>query len=290
MPTRALTAEQQAVLRWAEDARRDLPWRRTRDPWAILVAEVMLAQTQVDRVVPRWEAFLDRWPAPGRLAAAPLAELLTFWQGLGYPRRAANLHAAARLLVDHHGGEVPASLPDLLALPGVGAYTARAVLAFAFERDVGVVDTNIARVLARRAGGRLTPAQAQAAADEWVPVGRGWDWNQGLMDLGAMHCRPDPRCGGCPLGKACAWGSGAQRGPDPAVGSAGVSRRQAPYAGSDRELRGRVLRILSEGPLARSDLASAIGIPDDPVRAEAVADSLADDHLIRLDGGRYSLG
>lgn len=290
MPTRTLTDEQHTLLRWAEEARRDLPWRRTRDPWAILVAEVMLAQTQVDRVVPRWEAFLDRWPAAERLAAAPLADLLTFWQGLGYPRRAANLHAAARVIVAEHGGEVPASLADLLALPGVGAYTARAVLAFAFEADVGVVDTNIARVLARRAGARLTPAQAQAEADGWVPVGRGWEWNQGLMDLGALHCRPTPRCGGCPLAGVCAWGSGALEGPDPAVGSAGVSRRQAPYAGSDRELRGRLLRLLSEGPLARREVAAAIGIPDDPARAEAIADSLAADRLIRLEGGRYSLG
>jgi A/G-specific adenine glycosylase len=290
MPARALTREQQALLRWGEATRRDLPWRRTRDPWAVLVAEVMLAQTQVERVEPRWAAFLERWPTPAALAGEPLAELLAFWQGLGYPRRAANLHATARVLAERHAGEVPDDLDALLGLPGVGAYTARAVLTFAFERDIGVVDTNIARVLARRAGARLGPAEAQAAADAWVPRGRGWEWNQTLMDVGALHCRPTARCGGCPLDSSCAWATAGHRGADPAKGSAGVSRRQAPYAGSDRQARGRLLRLLTEGPVPERDVAAAMGLVGDPARAERIAASLVDDGLIRLEDGRYLLG
>ena len=129
----------------------------TRDPWAILVAEVMLQQTQAERVVPKWRAFLTAFPTPAACAAASLGDVLRLWQGLGYPRRARNLHDAARLIVERHGGEVPEHVDDLRRLPGVGAYTARAVRVFAFERDEGVVETNIARLLARTTGERLTP-------------------------------------------------------------------------------------------------------------------------------------
>ncbi len=160
------------MLRWGAAHRRDLPWRRTRDGWSVLVAEVMLGQTQVARVELKWAEFLDRWPTPSACAGASLAELLVMWSGLGYPRRCRNLHLAARQIVERHHG-VPDDLASLLALPGVGPYTARAVLAFAYERDVGVVDTNIARVLARTAGRRLTPARAQALADARVPPGAG---------------------------------------------------------------------------------------------------------------------
>ena len=148
------------VLRWGLPRLRDLPWRRTRDPWAILVSEVMLQQTQALRVIPKWQEFIAAYPSPAACAAASLGDVLRLWQGLGYPRRARNLHAAAREIV--RLGEFPASLDGLLALPGVGQYTARAVLAFAFEVDSAVVDTNIARVLARVAGHRLTAKQAQA--------------------------------------------------------------------------------------------------------------------------------
>jgi A/G-specific adenine glycosylase len=208
---------------------------------------------------------------------------------MGYPRRAANLHRAARAVVDHHDGEVPRRLEELLALPGVGAYTARAVLAFAFERDVGVVDTNIARVLARVAGERLTPKAAQVAADAWVPAGRGWAWNQTLMDLGAALCRPAPRCGECPLWASCAWAQAGRPDPDPAAGSAGVSRRQASYVGSDRQARGRLMARLGAGPLDDEDVPRAAGLPDDPARAALVVRSLVDDGLARVAGGTYRL-
>ena len=174
-----------ALLSWGDVVRRDLPWRRTRDPFAILVAEVMLQQTQVDRVIPRWLRFLERWATPASLAAAGLSDVLVEWSGLGYPRRARNLHLAAGEVVERFAGSLPRDLDALLSLPGVGAYTARAVQVFAFEVDTGVVDTNIARVLARVTGRRLTAREAQALADAAVPPGRSWEHNQTLMDLGA---------------------------------------------------------------------------------------------------------
>ena len=246
------------MLGWGAPRLRDLPWRRTRDPWRILVAEVMLQQTQVPRVTPKWLTFCDAYPTPAACASAPLGEVLRHWQGLGYPRRARNLRDAATMMVERHGGIVPDDLGDLVALPGIGPYTARAVLAFAHERDVAVVDTNIARVLARVAGRRLTARGVQAAADELVPSGDGWAWNQMLMDLGATVCRPVPRCEECPLTTSCTWRTGGRPDPDPAAGSAGVSSRQAPYEGSDRQARGAVLRALGAGARPAGDFPARI--------------------------------
>jgi len=238
-------AEIDRILSYGHEHLRDLPWRRTRDPWAILVSEVMLQQTQVARVLPHWEQFLDRWPTPAACAVASVGDLLEQWQGLGYPRRARDLRLAAVECVARHGGTVPSTLEELLVLPGIGPYTARAVLSFAYEVDVGVVDTNIARILARRAGRRLRPKEAQESADAWVPPGQSWEWNQVLMDLGSTRCRPAPDCHRCPV--TCAWRDAGHPLPDPAVGSAGVSGRQARFAGSDRQLRGRVLSAVTAG-------------------------------------------
>jgi A/G-specific adenine glycosylase len=291
LSTSGLSGEQRRVLDWAAAVRRDLPWRRTRDPWAVLVSEVMLQQTQVDRVVPRWTAFLARYPDAASCARAPLAEVLGEWSGLGYPRRARNLHLAAAAVVAVHGGVVPDRLDDLLALPGVGPYTARAVLAFAFEADVAVVDTNVGRVLARRAGRRLRPAEAQAAADEWAPSDRAWAWNQGLLDLGALRCRPQaPDCAGCPVRRTCSWARSRWPEPDPATGSAGVSTAQARFEGSARQARGRLLRALHRGPVRAAELSVVTGWADRPAEeAVEVADSLVRDGLARRSGGRYSL-
>jgi A/G-specific adenine glycosylase len=236
-----------AVLAWGLPRLRDLPWRDTRDPWAILVAEVMLQQTQAERVVPKWRTFLAAYPTPAACAAAPLGEVLRLWQGLGYPRRARNLHDAAARIVARHAGAVSDDPDDLRALPGVGPYTARAVRVFAFERDDAVVETNIARLLARVAGERLTAKRVQAIADELVPLGDGWAWNQVLMDLGATVCRPVPRCAECPAAHRCAWHRRGHMPPDPAAGSAGVSTTQPPYDGSVRQARGRVLHTLANG-------------------------------------------
>src|SRR5262245_14190103 len=173
---------------------RDLPWRRTRDPWAVLVSEVMLQQTQVPRVIPIWHAFMQRFPTVRACRVSTQADVVKAWAGLGYNRRAVNLHRSAVAM----GDAVPCELAALLALPGIGAYTARAVLVFAFEQDVAVVDTNIARVLSRRAGRQLTQKELQREADALVPAGRAWEWNQRLMDLGAVVCTArDPACDDC---------------------------------------------------------------------------------------------
>ena len=265
------------VLAWGLPRLRDLPWRQTRDPWAILVAEVMLQQTQAERVVPKWRTFLAAYPTPETCARASLGDVLRLWQGLGYPRRARDLHHAATTIVERHGGAVPDGLAALRALPGVGAYTARAVRVFAFEADDGVVETNIARLLARVAGARLTSRRVQAMADDHVPAGDGWAWNQVLMDLGATVCRPVPRCAGCPVAGSCTWHRHGHPDPDPALRSAGVSTSQAPYDGSARQARGRVLHALTNGTA-----------PADEFPAEIV-DSLVADGLIVSDGSGIRL-
>ncbi len=267
-----------AVLAWGGPRLRDLPWRRTRDPWAVLVSEVMLQQTQVPRVEARWASFLDRFPTPAACAASSLGEVLREWQGLGYPRRARDLHATATVVVERHGGRLPATLPELLALPGIGHYTARAVRVFAFEHDDAVVDTNIARVLARLAGRRLTATEAQAAADALVPAGQGWVWNQALMDLGATRCRPVPSCAECPLARHCAWAVAGRPDPDPAQATAGVSRRQARFDGSDRQARGRLLAALSRAPV--SDAPGVMGLRDQPDRARRLVAALVAEGLV----------
>ena len=258
-----------------------------RDRWSILVAEVMLQQTQVDRVVERWTRFLGRYPTPSVCAGAPVGDVIAEWSGLGYNRRAVYLHRTAATVVDRHGGEVPGRLVDLLALPGIGPYTARAVLAFADEQDVGVVDTNVARVLARRSGRRLRPAEVQAMADASVPTGSGWAWNQTMLDLGATVCRArNPTCGSCPVATGCVWRG---RGDDPAVGSAGVSGRQATFEGSDRQGRGRLVAALAESPVTAGRLAETMGWPGDPERAARVASRLVADGLAVTDGRRWLL-
>ena len=233
----------ESIFAWITPRLRQLPWRDTREPWHVLVSEVMLQQTGVSRALPKWEMFIDAFPTPQQCADAPLGDVLRLWQGLGYPRRAKNLQAAAGVIVAQHNGVVPNTLDELLALPGVGPYTARALLAFAFEDDAAVVDTNIARVLARFHGRTLKARDAQKLADDWVPQGEAWLWNQALMDLGATVCRPQPMCDECPLNKQCSWRG---NGTDPSVGSAGVSVAQAKFAGSDRQARGRLIKQLGE--------------------------------------------
>lgn len=284
-------ADPGALLGWFAARQRDLPWRRTRDPWAVLVAELMLQQTQVARVLPRYDGFLERWPTPAACAASPVAEVVTAWAGLGYNRRAVNLHRCAGEVVAHHGGHLPDDLVALQRLPGIGPYTARAVLAFAFERDdVGVLDTNAARVLARRAGRPLGRAEAQAAADAAVPSGEGWAWNQAMLDLGATVCTArSPGCDGCPVAAGCAWRGGGCAPPDPAVGSAGVAGGQSPFEGSDRQGRGRLVDALRLGPVARAELAAAMGWPDDQERAARVAATLVADGLAEVRAGAYRL-
>lgn len=278
------------LLGWWQARRRQLPWRETRDPWAVLVCEVMAQQTQVARVAERWGPFLAEFPDAATTAGAPVAAVLRAWTGLGYNRRAVNLHRCATALVERHDGLLPASLPDLLALPGIGPYTARAVLAFAFEHDAAIVDTNTARVLARWEGRRLTASGAQAAADRALVPGEAWAWNQAMLDLGAGVCtRRSPRCHDCPVPERCAWRQAGLLAPDPADGSAGVSVAQARFAGSDREGRGRLVEALRWHPVPTGELAEVMGWPTDVGRAERVAAALVAEGLVSLDRGAYRL-
>lgn len=282
-----------ALLAWGDAELRDLPWRRTRDPWAVLVAETMLQQTQVARVVPRWEAFLECYPTPADCAAASPGDIVRLWDGLGYNRRALNLHRAAQVVTEQHDGAVPATREDLLALPGVGAYTARAVLAFAFEQPGhGVLDTNVARVLARAVAGRpMGPREAQRLADDLVPDDRAWAWNQSMMELGALVCRKRrPDCEVCPVAHACHWrAAGGPEGLDPADGTAGTSRRQSTFQGSDRQGRGRLVAALRTGPIDVERIADVTGWGDDPDRAQRVADELVADGLAEYADGVMAL-
>jgi len=280
-----------ALLDWAAGRRADLPWRHTRDPWAVLVSELMLQQTQVSRVVPRWQRFLERFPTAVVCADAGVAAVIDEWAGLGYNRRAVNLHRCAVAVRDAHGGVVPDDLTGLLALPGIGPYTARAVLTFAFERDVAVVDTNVGRVLARQSGDRLTASGAQRVADDLVPVGSGWSWNQAMLDLGALVCtKRSPACETCPVATTCTWFSAGRPDPDPAIGSAGVGRGQSRFEGSFRQGRARLLDVVRHGrPVHPDEFVAACGWearPDATDEAHRAASSLAGDGLVavRADG------
>ena len=278
-----LAAFRRAVLGAGDGALRPLPWRATRDPWKVLVSECMLQQTQAQRVVGPYCAFVRRFPTPAACARGPLADVLRLWSGLGYNRRAVQLHAAARTMVERHGGTVPDRIEELMALPGVGPYTARAVLAFAFELRVGVVDVNVRRVLARAvAGAPLTPAQAQVVADRLVPESRSWSWNQAMVEHGAMRCTARaPQCSDCPLGRRCAWARSGHRQPDPWR----PATRQSSYEGSDRQGRGRLLAALCGDAVRPWALADACGWPGQHRRARRAADTLVGDGLARWSPG-----
>ena len=282
---------QDVLLGWFDAHGRDLPWRQTRDPWAILVSEFMLAQTQVARVVGRYEAFLERFPTAVDCATAPVGDVIAAWAGLGYNRRAVNLHRSAVAIVANHAGRVPDSLDGLLALPGVGPYIARAVLVFAFDRDVGVVDTNVARVLARWEGRALERREVQRKADASVAAGAAWEWNQALFDLGATVCvARAPRCDDCPVRQWCAW-SGRADLPDPTIGTAGTGSRQSRFAGSDRQGRGRLVDALRQRPVSNdpTTLAEVMGWPVVPERAGKVAATLVADGLAIIKDDAFRL-
>ena len=275
----AMASELSSTVRsWWPDVARDLPWRASRDPWEVLVSEVMAQQTQVDRVIPKWTAFLERFPTVQAAAEASAGDLIQMWDGLGYNRRALLLHRCAGEVVHRHSGVFPDDLDMLLALPGIGPYTARAVLAFAFEQDVAVVDTNVGRVLARLAGTSLAVKEVQVTADALVPDGAGWEWNQALLDFGATVCaKRTPRCGECPVRPICLW---AGEGIDPAIGSAAVSAPQSRFTGSDRQGRGRLIAALRDGPLSLRDALDALGFGSDKERAERVLAGLVRDEMV----------
>jgi A/G-specific adenine glycosylase len=207
IPQARLSRIRDELLGWFKGHARDLPWRRTRDPYAILVSEVMLQQTQVDRVLPYYTRFLECFPSVEDLANAATSDVIRIWSGLGYNRRAVNLQRAARVVVDELGGSFPDDPADLKKLPGIGVYTAGAIAAFAYERDVAFLDTNMRRVISRVVFGTESAPEsdALAAANALVPAGQGWIWNQALIEFGALQCTARrPACIICPLRDECA--------------------------------------------------------------------------------------
>jgi A/G-specific adenine glycosylase len=280
------------IADWYAAGHRDLPWRRPGFPaWGTLVSEFMLQQTPVARVIPALERWLTRWPTPADLAAQPPGEAVRAWERLGYPRRALNLHGAATAIAERHGNVVPASVEDLLALPGVGPYTARAVAAFAYGIRTPVVDTNVRRVIARavRGEGEAGPPRTVAELAEMealLPADEAQARlvNAGTMELGQTVCTArSPRCEECPLVEVCAWraaGYPPYEGPRAAV--------QKKYEGSDRQVRGLVLRELrgSDTPVPRVAIE---GVWPDAGQLTRAIDGLLRDGLVVRDGEDYAL-
>jgi A/G-specific adenine glycosylase len=271
-----------AAIEWYDRNARDLPWRVPGvSAWAVLVSEVMLQQTPVVRVLPAWQAWLHRWPTPAALAADPPAEAIRMWGRLGYPRRALRLHASAVAMVQRHDGQVPDDLTALLALPGIGDYTARAVATFAYGQRHPVVDTNVRRVVARAVLGEPDAGPTTTAADltataELLPQqpARAARASIAFMELGALVCTArTPRCPQCPLEELCVWRASGQTAP------AGPTRRPQRYAGTDRQVRGLLLAVLREStspvPRARLDVVWQ----DSAQRARALS-GLVEDGLV----------
>jgi A/G-specific adenine glycosylase len=294
----SLAVIQRAVLEWFAGHGRDLPWRQTRDPYRIMVSEIMLQQTQVDRVMPKYQAFLELFPSLEALAAAPTAEVIRAWTGLGYNRRAVNLQRAAQAVLDEHAGQFPRDLAALLKLPGIGPYTAGAIACFAFEQDVAFMDTNIRRVVQRLFVGpeESLPADAMrllALAQAALPPGQGWAWNQAIMELGALVCTAAaPTCLRCPVRVDC-FAYAGRRAADEQLFSSATSapvgippepqrlhrvaeRREAPYAGSNRFYRGRAIEALRQ-------LAPGEWLPL-PALGRRIRDGFGDDDMPWLRG------
>jgi A/G-specific adenine glycosylase len=260
-----------ALLRWYDAGRRDLPWRRTRDPYRILVSEVMLQQTQVARVVPYYERWLEAFPDAAALAAAPVSEVLRCWSGLGYNRRALALQRACAVVA---ADGWPGDAAGLRALPGVGEYTAAAVASFAFGERVAVVDTNVRRVLSRWDGVDRGTAALRERAAELLPRTRVADWNQALMELGATVCTArSPQCGVCPVGRCASRG---------AVGPPAARRaKQSRFEDTDRFVRGRLLAALVAGEAPDGDWS--------PERHERAVAGLVRDGLVVEESGSLRL-
>lgn len=284
------------LLAWYDLTGRELAFRATADPYAVLVSELMAQQTQAERAAEAWTAWMERWPTVRDLAAAPLADVLRAWAGLGYNRRAVNLHRAAQVIVSERGGEVPSTVGELESLPGVGAYTARAVAAIAYRVPVGAVDTNVRRVLGRVAAGgpeALTGAEMQALADAVVPADRADTWTHALMDLGARVCKPaKPRCADCPVISWCRYAAGDRpvavvdaSGAAGAAGSAALRGPAPAFATTRRWLRGRIVdRARNAGDEAWVTYGEAIGTHPATAVREAVM-ALASEGLLEAREG-----
>ncbi len=238
---------QTAILLWFAKHCRDLPWRRTCDPYKILVSEVMLQQTQVDRVIPKYEAFLHKFPTVKKLARAKCFSVIKLWSGLGYNNRAVRLHQAAQEIVRHYQGALPRSIEALERLPGIGSYTARAIQAFAFDQHVAAVDVNHARVVRRIFYGINMPSEKEldAVCVSLVPIREAYAWNHALMDFGALICKNRPRCDICPFRSTCAAY------PDVLNVTRTKKRTTESFFGSNRYFRGSIVETLRNTPRYR---------------------------------------
>ena len=283
----------QRILDWYSHEARDLPWREPgTSPWGILVSEVMLQQTPVVRVEPAWRLWMSEWPSPAALAASAPGDAVHAWGRLGYPRRALRLHGAAVAMVESHGGQVPDDYAELLALPGVGTYTAAAVSVFAFGRRAAVVDTNVRRVFARMVEGvgqaapSLTGAELDLATTllpESAAVSR--TWSAAVMEVGALVCSArTPRCPECPVQDLCAWQSAGR----PAY--EGPARRGQSWNGTDRQCRGAILAVLRESRRPVTTRMVGAAWSTDDAQRDRCLDSLAADGLVEpLSGKRFRL-
>lgn len=291
LPEASVSIDSGELLRWYGHAQRDLPWRRKGvTPWQILVSEFMLQQTPVARVEPIWLDWVARWPTPSATAAASAADVLRAWGKLGYPRRAKRLHECATAIATEHADVVPDDVETLLSLPGVGAYTARAVACFAYDKRVPVVDTNVRRVVARAVHGRADAAASSSQRDlddveallpDDADAPR---FSAALMELGATVCTARAqRCGLCPL-SICAWRSNGY----PA--STTTARRVQKYAGTDRQVRGRLLDVLrgNDSPVTRAQLDVA-WLTDTAQRDRALDTLLVDGLVEQTTDGRFAL-
>ncbi len=291
-PPPPLALLHERVNGWFDESGRDLPWRDPAcPPWGVFLSEVMAQQTPLSRVEPAWRDWMERWPTPAALAAAAPGEAVRAWGRLGYPRRALRLHEAATAMVERYGGDVPSSPSELLALPGVGAYTAAAVACFAFKQPEVVVDTNVRRVLARAVEGRALPAPTLTRAEsrlarECLPTERAAanTWNVAVMELGALVCvARGPRCDACPILDLCAWTRAGRPAYD------GPARRGQAWQGTDRQVRGEILQRLrvAEAPVPLAGLADSGPDPDQVMRC---LDSLVADGLVApLDEDHFRL-
>jgi A/G-specific adenine glycosylase len=280
------------ALQWYARHARDLPWRGPEaTPWGVLVSEIMLQQTPVARVLPVYLEWLARWPRPADLAADAPGEAVRRWGRLGYPRRALRLHDAAASVVTRHGGAVPSSYDELLALPGVGTYTAAAVASFAFGGRHAVLDTNVRRVLARAVSGQEQPAPHLSAAerrlaellvpDEPAVAAR---WAVAVMELGALVCTArDPRCVDCPLVEQCTWQINGKPAYD------GPRRSPQGFAGTDRQVRGLIMAVLRDAPGAVARVALEAVWSEPEQRERALAGLLDDGLVVSLADGRFAL-
>jgi A/G-specific adenine glycosylase len=284
------------VLDWFSRHARDLPWRGPgATPWSVLVSEIMLQQTPVARVVPAHQSWLARWPTPAALAAEPAGEAIRQWGRLGYPRRALRLHQTATIVTARHGGTVPDDIDALLALPGIGSYTAAAVASFAFGQRHAVLDTNVRRVLARLVAGQPRPGRVPSVAERRMaeallpaPPAVAARWSVAVMELGALVCTAaSPRCADCPVARQCAWLAAGR--PEAGDGTGRSRVRTQRYDGTDRQCRGRLLAVLRDGGGPITQAAFDAVWADRVQLARALDGLIADGLADPLPDGRYAL-